>query len=116
MWTSHSDVISKQLQESLKVAKDADICLGQLVPTDKPHDNHYAIQEIQPLEYLQETLRRHDGFTGFCLGNIIKYASRLGLKDDPQKELAKIIDYAGHLKKHLAGEKVQPRRAKREEN
>ena len=31
---------------------------------------------------------------GFCIGNIMKYAKRCGKKDNPQKELQKIIHYA----------------------
>ncbi len=37
----------------------------------------------------------------FNVGNIIKYAWRLGEKDDPIKELDKIIDYANFEKKRI---------------
>lgn len=38
---------------------------------------------------------------GFMAGNIIKYATRLGRKDDEDKELAKIIDYAERYRKYI---------------
>ena len=57
--------------------------------------NHYKSGKIDPLRYLYET-NPADGH-GFCKGNIIKYASRLGLKgnrEDEITDLLKIAHYA----------------------
>ena len=57
--------------------------------------NHYKSGKIDTIEYLYQA-NPVDGH-GFCKGNIIKYASRLGLKgntDDEIKDLLKIAHYA----------------------
>ena len=73
----------------------------------KYYDNHYQ-GSIQPIEYMQENMSR-DELIGFIKGNIIKYVSRLGKKDDVQKEATKIYRYAEWLQKVCAGEKINPR-------
>ena len=47
---------------------------------------------------------------GFLKGNIIKYTSRCGKKDDPVKEVTKIKRYAGWLLDVLEGRKIDPRK------
>lgn len=42
---------------------------------------------------------------GFYKFNIIKYATRLGRKDDVDKELHKIMTYAYRYRKYLEGKK-----------
>ena len=46
-------------------------------------------------------------FQGFLRGNIIKYAARLGKKDDPIKESAKLLQYAIWLHQSVGGEEVK---------
>lgn len=57
--------------------------------------NHYKSGKIDTIEYLYQA-NPADGH-GFCKGNIIKYASRLGLKgtaEDAVTDLLKIAHYA----------------------
>lgn len=57
--------------------------------------NHYKSGKIDTVEYLYQA-NSADGH-GFCKGNIIKYASRLGLKGtdaDAINDLLKIAHYA----------------------
>ena len=81
--------------------------------SDKPktdskwHDQHYQ-GDIQPIEVMQANMEK-ESFIGFCLGNIIKYVLRCGKKDDPIKELDKIIRYAMWAKKAIQNEKINPR-------
>ena len=66
---------------------------------EKTYDQHYK-GKVQPTELIASADLGH----GFCLGNIIKYASRFGKKDrvidstgqfqNNQKDLFKIIHYA----------------------
>lgn len=71
------------------------------------YDAHY-LGDVQPIELMQSVMPQ-EAFMGFLRGNIIKYASRLGKKDDVAKETTKILRYAEWLDKVAKGEKVNPR-------
>ena len=71
------------------------------------YDAHY-LGDVQPIELMQSVMS-HEALTGFLRGNIIKYASRLGKKDDVAKETTKILRYAEWLDKVAKGEKINPR-------
>ena len=69
---------------------------------------HYS-GTIQPLEYMQAQMSQEE-FRGFLKGNIIKYVSRCGKKDDPVKEMTKVLRYAECLKESYEGKIVDPRK------
>lgn len=71
------------------------------------YDDHYE-GGIQPIEVMQEQFTK-DELVGFLKGNILKYVCRLGKKDNPAKEAAKIIRYAEWLQQALIGKKINPR-------
>lgn len=71
------------------------------------YDGHYQ-GDVQPIELMQSAMTA-EAFMGFLRGNIIKYACRLGKKDDVAKETTKILRYAEWLDKVAKGEKVNPR-------
>ena len=63
---------------------------------------HYQAQ-TDTIEYIH----MHRGLTGveeFCIGNILKYATRYGKKDEKVKEIEKIIVYANRLKEIVENE------------
>lgn len=70
-------------------------------------DEHYQ-SEHQPIEVMQSNMTPEE-FVGFLKGNIIKYVCRLGKKDEPAKEAAKIRRYSEWLEKAIKGEKINPR-------
>lgn len=72
------------------------------------HDQHYQ-GRVQPLELMQAQMTQEE-FIGFLRGNIIKYASRLGKKDDRAKEAEKILRYAAWLKEAVSGRTINPRK------
>lgn len=74
---------------------------------DEHYDSHYS-GAVQPIEFMQAQMQPSE-FIGFLKGNIIKYIARMGKKDDPAKEVAKIKRYAEWLEKALMGEKIDPR-------
>ena len=39
------------------------------------HPQHYADKKIEVIEYIRDTLPPQ-GFTDYCLGNVLKYVSR----------------------------------------
>jgi len=60
---------------------------------DKTYDQHYATDKYQATDVIIDS--GHG--TGFCLGNVIKYAKRYGNKGSPcdaRKVLMKILHYA----------------------
>jgi len=59
---------------------------------DKTYDQHYATDKYQATDVIIDS--GHG--TGFCLGNVIKYAKRYGNKGSPhdaRKDLMKIMHY-----------------------
>lgn len=69
---------------------------------------HYQ-GEIQPVDFMLARLPA-EYFAGWCTCNVIKYAGRLGKKDDLVVEAKKIRQYAHWLVLTLEGVKVDPRR------
>ena len=60
---------------------------------DSTYDQHYSQNKYQATEFIIDG--GHG--TGFCIGNILKYAQRYGHKDTPEewrKDLMKVIHYA----------------------
>ena len=57
------------------------------------YDSHYSKEKFQSTEFIVDG--GHG--TGFCIGNILKYAQRYGkkgTKEDHRKDLMKILHYA----------------------
>lgn len=60
---------------------------------DATYDSHYSKEQFQATEFIVDG--GHG--TGFCIGNIMKYAQRYGKKGDAgqaRKDLMKILHYA----------------------
>lgn len=75
------------------------------VPTH--YDEHYG-GRVQPIELMQAQMNPVE-FQGFLRGNIIKYASRFGRKDECTKDAEKICRYAEWLKQAVGGKVINPR-------
>lgn len=76
--------------------------------SEHPFESHYD-GTIQPLEFMQAQMTQEE-FRGFLKGNIIKYTARCGKKDDPAKEMTKVLRYAKWLKESYEGKTVDPRK------
>ena len=70
------------------------------------YDDHYQ-GDVEPIELMQAQMTR-EAFMGFLRGNIIKYASRFGKKDNMAKEAAKIRVYAEWLEVAAMNDVVNP--------
>lgn len=60
---------------------------------DSTYDQHYAKDKFQATEFVIDG--GHG--TGFCIGNVLKYAQRYGKKGSPsdhRKDLMKVLHYA----------------------
>ena len=73
---------------------------------DKPkpdmvnHPAHYTSGGIETIQYIKAKLSPEE-YVGYLRGNIVKYTSRIGLKDDSVQEAAKIEWYAKELHRFL---------------
>lgn len=67
----------------------------------KPYE-HYARLSPQPIEYMRQAMSAAE-FRGFCRGNIIKYACRMGYKDSFATCAKKIEDYARWIRQSEQG-------------
>lgn len=78
-----------------------------LIPVKAEANEHHYDGEVQPIELMQAQMTR-EALIGFLRGNIIKYATRLGKKDAPEKEAKKIQTYANWLAKVLDNQEIHP--------
>lgn len=62
------DDVKKQYQQSIN-AKEGVTYNAVSRPA------HYADKEIEVIDYIYDTLT-HEGYEGYCIGNVIKYISR----------------------------------------
>jgi len=67
-------------------------------PVNQPA--HYTDGGIETIDFLQAKLS-HDEFIGYLKGNVIKYGSRLGKKDDANIDAGKMAWYAARLRDFL---------------
>lgn len=61
------------------------------------HDVHYNSCAIEPIRAMQSLLTPEQ-FTGFLLGNVLKYRLRAGHKGDAKKDIEKALRYEQWLK------------------
>ena len=59
---------------------------------DAINPDHYKRGGIEAIDYIQAKLTPEE-FAGYCLGNMLKYLSRLGHKDEAAQEMRKAIWY-----------------------
>tara|TARA_R110000868_G_scaffold94549_1_gene260814 strand:+ start:26726 stop:27106 length:381 start_codon:yes stop_codon:yes gene_type:complete len=73
---------------------DEDLLINELKSyVDKTYNQHYATDKFQATDIIIDS--GHG--TGFCLGNVIKYAKRYGNKGTPadaRKDILKILHYS----------------------
>ena len=59
---------------------------------DAINPDHYKAGGIEAIDYIQSKLTPEE-FAGFCRGNMLKYLSRLGHKDEAAQEMRKALWY-----------------------
>jgi len=60
--------------------------------SDAVNPDHYKKGGIETIDYLESKLPLEE-FLGYCRGNMLKYLSRLGHKDEAAQEMAKAVWY-----------------------
>jgi len=85
-----------------------DICHPIVPEGSAKTSSHYQVGTKQPIEVMQDVMTREE-LIGFLRGNVIKYALRLGHKDEAKKEAGKVEQYAKWLRIVLSGGQIDPR-------
>jgi hypothetical protein len=80
----------------------------KLIMTKTKKSFHYK-GTVEPIELMQAQMTP-EAFKGFLRGNIIKYASRFGKKDDGVEEAHKIVVYATWLELAENNKTIRPKR------
>jgi hypothetical protein len=73
-----------------------------VVEKDMINPDHYKTGGIETIDYMEAKLTPEE-YRGYLRGNIIKYTSRAGYKDDVLQEYKKVEWYLNRLIKHLEG-------------
>lgn len=60
------------------------------------HPSHYKVGGIETIDFIQAKLTPEE-FKGYLLGNVLKYASRAGHKDNAVQDAGKLAWYANKL-------------------
>jgi hypothetical protein len=60
------------------------------------HPDHYTLGGIETLDFIRAKLTPEE-FRGYLRGQIMKYVSRLGMKDAPEIDAGKIRFYSQRL-------------------
>ena len=67
--------------------------LAMLPPDMVNSPPHYKIGGIEAIDYIQAKLSPEE-FRGYLKGNVLKYTSRAGYKEDAGKDVDKMVWYA----------------------
>jgi hypothetical protein len=60
--------------------------------TDAINPDHYKIGGIETIDFIQAKLSPEE-FAGYCRGNMLKYITRAGHKDDAGQDMRKALWY-----------------------
>lgn len=74
--------------------------------TDEHHNPaHYRAKSVEPIDAIRSWLG-DVAFVQYCRGQVIRYASRLGDKDESVKESRKLEVYARWMRETLEGKEL----------
>jgi len=65
------------------------------------HPPHYKVGGIEVIDFIKAKLTPEE-FRGYLKGNVLKYTSRAGHKDDVTQDIGKLVWYANKLQETLA--------------
>jgi len=60
------------------------------------HPPHYKVGGIEVIDFIKAKLTPEE-FRGYLKGNVLKYTSRVGHKDDAKQDIGKMVWYATKL-------------------
>ena len=69
---------------------------AEAVPDVVNHPAHYKVGGIETIDFIKAKLTPEE-FKGYLLGNVLKYASRAGHKDNAMQDAGKLAWYANKL-------------------
>ncbi len=87
---SHEEVIAKNTARGYYDKGGFKDCTSD----DVNHPYYYTQDRLEAIEIIDVITTGLDGFDGYCLGNILKYALRAGKKGNARTDLEKANNYA----------------------
>ena len=91
-WTSNTSLATK-------LAAGAN---GTSVTDMVNHPPHYKVGGIETIDFIKAKLTKEE-YIGYLRGNVLKYASRLGAKNNAPEDAGKMTWYAKQLEQSLKG-------------
>ena len=97
-WTLASITTSKtSIAEKLNAGAN-----GTSVADMVNHPPHYKVGGIETIQFIKAKLTKEE-YIGYLRGNVLKYASRLGAKDNAPEDAGKMAWYAKQLEQSMKG-------------
>lgn len=106
--TEKKVTINRYRVEPLKAELKGATASAMILDESSALPNSHYQTTIQPIETMQSNMSP-EAFQGYLRGNIIKYACRIGKKDEQLKEAKKILEYAKWLVESIEGKTIDPR-------
>jgi hypothetical protein len=91
---TEKDMYIMKNEDKIKYKYKEKVYIDEIIEyINNTYAEHYSKNKFQPTEFIIDS-----GYgTGFCVGNILKYAQRYGRKGKPEdwrKDMMKVIHYA----------------------
>jgi hypothetical protein len=97
-----AEVMAHATKKKVAFKKEKKLSSSAHDPVNSP--SHYTIGGIETIDYIKAKLTPEE-YVGYLKGNVIKYTSRAGNKDDTIQDLEKAQWYMNRQIKTLKGEK-----------
>jgi hypothetical protein len=97
-----AEVVVHATKKKVAFKKEKKLSSSSHDPVNSP--SHYTIGGIETIDYIKAKLTPEE-YVGYLKGNVIKYTSRAGNKDDTIQDLEKAQWYMNRQIKTLKGEK-----------
>jgi hypothetical protein len=84
------------------------VCCGNNLAGDAQESadpDHYK-GDVECIDAIRSALGQ-EGFVAYCRGTVMRYCWRMGRKDDPLVEIAKLQNYAAWIKDTLDGKPLR---------
>lgn len=92
--------LNQQQMEAIKQSMQMPITMEEPKVDMVNSPPHYKVGGIEVIDFIQAKLTV-DEFRGYLQGNILKYSSRAGYKDNAAEDVGKLIWYANKLRETL---------------
>lgn len=96
-WVSRAFISNSSIAEKLNAGAN-----GTSVADMVNHPPHYKVGGIETIQFIKAKLTKEE-YIGYLRGNVLKYASRLGAKNNAPEDAGKMAWYAKQLEQSMKG-------------